>query len=169
MFQLDDRHAYALCSVLLSVAGTLELHTRIIVNLDSLMSYILVKWTCPARRAFTASLLTASEQSCACAAQGIHWVLEYYYRGVASWTWFYPHHYAPMVSDIAGVSDFRIAFEPGRPFLPFQQLLSVLPAASCRLLPAPYQVRANRVLTGCPGSLLLHILVQGHSPLLTDH
>ena len=72
--------------------------------------------------------------------EGLHWVLEYYYRGVASWTWFYPHHYAPMISDMVAIQELEVAFQLGQPFLPFQQLLGVLPSASFKLLPEPYQV-----------------------------
>ena len=30
--------------------------------------------------------------------QGLQWVLFYYYRGVASWPWYYGFHYSPMIS-----------------------------------------------------------------------
>lgn len=67
-------------------------------------------------------------------------MLEYYYRGVASWDWFYPYHYAPMASDLVDLGSVNVEFSLGQPFLPYQQLLAVLPAASAKLLPAPYQV-----------------------------
>lgn len=71
--------------------------------------------------------------------EGLHWVLEYYYRGVASWDWYYPYHYAPMVSDLVDLSSIEVSFTPGRPFLPYEQLMAVQPASSCKLLPEPYR------------------------------
>ncbi len=71
--------------------------------------------------------------------EGLHWVLEYYYRGVASWDWYYPYHYAPMVSDMVELSSINVAFTPGRPFLPYEQLMAVQPSSSCKLLPEPYR------------------------------
>lgn len=71
--------------------------------------------------------------------KGLQWILHYYYNGVPSWSWFYPFHYAPYISDIKDFSDFAIEFELSQPFLPFEQLMGVLPAASKKLLPEPFQ------------------------------
>ncbi|XP_053603077.1 5'-3' exoribonuclease 1 isoform X2 [Plodia interpunctella] len=70
--------------------------------------------------------------------RAIQWNLSYYYKGCPSWCWFYPHHYAPYISDIKGFKDLKIEFELGEPFKPFEQLLAVLPAASKHLLPTPF-------------------------------
>lgn len=53
---------------------------------------------------------------------------------------YYPYHYAPYLSDIRNVSGLKLTFELGQPFMPFQQLLAVLPAASMELLPECYRV-----------------------------
>ncbi|WIA37566.1 hypothetical protein OEZ86_014473 [Tetradesmus obliquus] len=71
--------------------------------------------------------------------RGLHWVLQYYYRGVASWDWFYPFHYAPMAQDMRRLDGMDVSFSRGRPFRPFEQLLAVLPSASCSLLPPAFQ------------------------------
>ena len=32
--------------------------------------------------------------------RAIQWNLHYYYNGCISWSWFYPHHYSPWITDI---------------------------------------------------------------------
>ena len=71
---------------------------------------------------------------------GLNWVLRYYYRGVASWTWYYPYHYAPMASDLCnGMGGLTSEFDYGEPFRPFEQLMAVQPPSSSKLLPEPFR------------------------------
>lgn len=73
-------------------------------------------------------------------ALGLQWVVHYYYEGVQSWSWFYPHHYAPHLSDLAtAMRSMPVGprFEMGQPLRPLEQLMAVLPPASGALLPAP--------------------------------
>ncbi|UPR01782.1 5'-3' exoribonuclease [Chloropicon primus] len=72
--------------------------------------------------------------------RGVTWVLQYYYRGVVSWDWYYPYHYAPMASEINALVDLKKPkYNYGKPFNPFQQLLAVMPASSAKLFPEVYQ------------------------------
>ena len=67
--------------------------------------------------------------------RAIQWNLHYYYHGCRSWSWYYPHHFSPWITDIKDFSDMKMDFDHGKPFLPFEQLLAVLPSASKELLP----------------------------------
>lgn len=90
--------------------------------------------------------------------EGLQWVLNYYYKGVSSWGWFYPYHYAPRITgkfqdsrqcdrgakayilDLCRVEEFEFDFVYGKPFTPYQQLMGVLPAESQEHVPAIYRV-----------------------------
>ncbi|GMR35858.1 hypothetical protein PMAYCL1PPCAC_06053 [Pristionchus mayeri] len=69
--------------------------------------------------------------------RAIQWNLHYYYHGCCSWNWYFRHHYAPYISDVIDFSTMEMGFEMSQPFLPFEQLLAVLPAASSECLPRP--------------------------------
>ena len=107
----------------------------------------------------TADLEALKKQYCFKYVEGLQWVLHYYLKGVTSWGWYYPFHYAPFARDLveqafglhdafaaSGMADlvefldsYEYKFDLGQPFRPFQQLLSVLPPASKDFLPVPYQ------------------------------
>ncbi|KAK0635112.1 XRN 5'-3' exonuclease N-terminus-domain-containing protein [Bombardia bombarda] len=67
--------------------------------------------------------------------EGLAWVLRYYFQGCASWDWYYPYHYAPFAADFVDLGKMTINFEHGRISKPFEQLMSVLPAASRHSIP----------------------------------
>lgn len=71
---------------------------------------------------------------------------------------YYPYHYAPFVSDLVNLADFKPNLPIGRPFLPFEQLLSVLPAASQQHLPKAYSVGPNSPGLGLPEVVGLYML-----------
>ena len=83
--------------------------------------------------------------------RGVRFVAEYYHRGCASWTWIYPWHYAPLARDLAkvvldpgdGLKRACHRLDRGRPLLPLQQLMAVLPPASAHCCPP----EARRLMT----------------------
>jgi hypothetical protein len=63
--------------------------------------------------------------------------MNYYYKGVTDWTWYYPFHYSPFASDLLDCDSFDIKFSESEPFHPIEQLMAVLPPASAHALPEP--------------------------------
>jgi len=74
---------------------------------------------------------------------GLVWTLKYYFQGCASWSWYYPYHYGPMISDLKGIDEMlsEISFDGqlGEPLRPFEQLMSCMPPSQAHVLPEPYR------------------------------
>lgn len=70
----------------------------------------------------------------------LSWILSYYYTGIKSWDFYYPHHYSPFAKDLIKVSSLDFNFVLGKPLRPLEQLMAVMPPLSKELIPAPMQV-----------------------------
>lgn len=68
---------------------------------------------------------------------GLNWIINYYKHGIPSWKWYYPHFYAPFLSDICKyVKEYKYKPEQDmKPLTPYEQLMCVLPECSHYLLP----------------------------------
>ncbi|KAL5549297.1 hypothetical protein UlMin_004528, partial [Ulmus minor] len=75
--------------------------------------------------------------------EGLLWTLLYYFRGPPSWTWYYPYHDGPFVSDLKGLSQIKIKFEKGSPLKPIENLMAIIPLRGVFILPKAYQALLN--------------------------
>jgi len=71
---------------------------------------------------------------------GIAFVARYYFDGQISWNWYNPYPTCPFGSDLSNhlktISDINLTqLEEGTPFMPYEQLMMVLPKTSGSLLP----------------------------------
>ena len=67
----------------------------------------------------------------------INWIFQYYTVGVPSWSWYYPYHHAPVLSDFLSYlhGHQHVEFTTDNPVSPVVQLAAVLPRKSLSLLP----------------------------------
>lgn len=68
--------------------------------------------------------------------RGMQWVMRYYTKGCGSWEWYFPFHYAPLLEDLAKITDgVDVEMRLSQPLHPVEQLLAVLPRESAKALP----------------------------------
>ncbi|CAF1228177.1 unnamed protein product [Adineta steineri] len=72
--------------------------------------------------------------------QGLYWVFQYYSKGPPSWTWYYPHHYAPLAYDFSNVKNLDLKFDPpGEPVRPFEQMMATFSPKNVDYLPLAWR------------------------------
>ncbi|KAL0200377.1 hypothetical protein M9458_003564, partial [Cirrhinus mrigala] len=83
---------------------------------------------------------------------------------------YYPYHYAPFLSDVRNISGLTLTFDLAKPFMPFEQLLGVLPSASKDLLPQCYQVtntlHVHNTSVFLRNSPSFHLMTSPSSPIV---
>ena len=57
---------------------------------------------------------------------GLSWIMHYYCKGCASWNWFYPEHYAPLLRDLSAMNNVTVSFELGEPLPKIEANIAVI-------------------------------------------
>ena len=75
---------------------------------------------------------------------GINWIINYYKKGIPSWSWYYPNFYGPFLSDLCkNIKNYKYSLNTDTNNLNnIEQLMCVLPKSSHYLLPKPF----NKIL-----------------------
>ncbi|CBK19642.2 uncharacterized protein [Blastocystis hominis] len=56
---------------------------------------------------------------------GLAWIMRYYCTGCASWDWFYPEHYAPLLRDLSAMNNVTVSFSLGQPISKLEAVIAV--------------------------------------------
>eukprot|EP00760_Papus_ankaliazontas_P028308 PhM_4_TR3631/c0_g1_i1/m.27726/K12618/XRN1, SEP1, KEM1; 5'-3' exoribonuclease 1 len=107
--------------------------------------------------------------------EGLMWTMKYYYVGCPSWTWCFPYHCAPFVSDLleafknTDINGFNQKIDEDGPLTVVEQLLYICPPVSARLLPAPF--RSLLISESSPLNEYIpdSVTVQGYHRALIPH
>jgi 5'-3' exonuclease len=69
--------------------------------------------------------------------KGLQWIITYYTQGVKNWDWFYPHYYAPLLTDLYEFIPKKMSRKEKDcgPVSPFVQLCMVLPSKKSHIVP----------------------------------
>ncbi|QRW15998.1 5'-3' exoribonuclease [Rhizoctonia solani] len=90
--------------------------------------------------------------------EGLCWVLQYYYQGAPSWTWFYPYHFAPFAADFEDVEHMDIKFNlASRVHIPtpFQSLMTDEDSPIIDFYPTEFEIDMNGKKMSWQGVALL--------------
>ncbi|UJR17533.1 hypothetical protein I4U23_004428 [Adineta vaga] len=73
-------------------------------------------------------------------AEGLCWVLHYYYKGVPSWDWYYSYYYPPLASTFSNLENIPMNFNRNsKPLKPLEHMLAIFPSKYARYLPKNWQ------------------------------
>ncbi len=70
--------------------------------------------------------------------KGVVFVMRYYFKNIPTFSWYYPNHYAPLLSDLyekGKTKNLNYKFEVNYPLSMYESLLGILPPSSFFLLP----------------------------------